>query len=373
MDSELARDPRAVVRVAAHIDLAALRHNLERVRTCAPRARVMAAVKANAYGHGAVVIARTLVDAGVEALAVACLEEALALRTAGIASPVVLLEGVLSREEAQAAIAEGLQIVVHAPWQLALLQENFARAPLEVWIKLNTGMNRLGFAPAEAAALAAAVAHQPAWRLCGWLTHLACADETGSAETLRQQERFDTALNGLPGEHSVANSAGLMAWPGTRAGWVRPGIMLYGASPVRGETAEALDLQPVMKFESRLIAINEVGRGARVGYGAVWSAAVPTRIGIVAAGYADGVPRSLPSGTLVSLRGRRVPTAGRVSMDMFAVDLAAVPEAGVGDSVTIWGAGVPAEVMAARVGTIAYELFCGLGPRVRRVYQTAAA
>lgn len=368
-----AGNSRVEARVTARIDLAALRHNLARVRACAPRSRVMAAVKANAYGHGVVPVAETLVAAGTEALAVACIEEALALRGAGVRVPIVLLEGVFSGAEAQLAVEEKLQIAVHSPWQMELLQASFAAAPLELWCLLNTGMNRLGFVLTEAPALAAAIADRPAWRLHGWLTHLACADATDSAETLRQQARFDAALKGLVGERSIANSAGIMAWPSTRADWVRPGLMLYGASPVAGQSAEELDLRPVMQLESRLIAINEIGRGARVGYGAVWSARAATRIGIVAAGYADGVPRSLPSGTPVGVGERVVPTAGRVSMDMLAVDLGADARERVGDPVRLWGRGVPAEAMAARVGTIAYELFCGLGPRVRRVYEGGAA
>ncbi|TAM11370.1 MAG: alanine racemase [Nevskiaceae bacterium] len=357
-----------MTRALAHIDLVALRHNLARVRACAPHSRVMAAVKANAYGHGAVPVARALVAAGTEALAVACVEEALELRAAGVQVPIVLLEGVLSAAEAQIAVDEKLQIAVHSPWQMELLQGACASAPLALWGLLNTGMNRLGFAPTEAGALAAAIAQHPAWRLHGWLTHLACADDTGAAETLRQQARFDAALEGLAGERSIANSAGLMAWPSTCADWVRPGLMLYGASPVAGQTAAALDLRPVMQFESRLIAVNAVGSGARVGYGATWSAPALTYIGIVAAGYADGVPRALPSGTPVAIGSRIVPTAGRVSMDMLAVDLGPDAREQVGDTVRLWGDGVPAEAMAARVGTIAYELFCGLGPRVRRIF-----
>lgn len=357
-----------VPRVTAHIDLDALRHNLARVRECAPDARVMAAVKANAYGHGVVPVAQALASAGVEAFGVACLEEALELREAGITQFIVLLEGVLSAAEAQAAVDADLHMVVHAPWQLELLARHCADAPLVVWIKLNTGMNRLGFAVEKAPQLAAEIAQHPHWQLAGWLTHLACADDMDSAATLRQQARFAQAVQGLPGELSIANSAGVIGWAGTRGGWVRPGIMLYGASPLRGQTAQALDLRPVMRFESRLIAIQEVQAGARVGYGALWTARSPTRIGIVAAGYADGIPRALPSGTEVSVAGVRVPTTGRISMDMLALDLTKVPHADIGDTVVLWGDGAPAEAMAARVGSIAYELFCGLGPRVRCLY-----
>ncbi|HEX7381657.1 MAG TPA: alanine racemase [Nevskiaceae bacterium] len=357
-----------VARVTACIDLDALRHNLARMRACAPAARVIGAVKANAYGHGAIPVARSLADAGIDALAVACLEEALALREAQIAVPVVLLEGVLSAAEARLAVDEKLQIVVHADWQLELLEREIGDAPAMLWVMLNTGMNRLGFAPDAARRVAKAIADRGAWRCCGWMTHLACADEVAARTTLDQQARFEAATAGLPGARSMANSAGLIAWPKTRTGWVRPGIMLYGASPFADRSAAELGLRPVMRLESRLIAIQSVGPGEHVGYGATWAAERATRIGIVAAGYADGIPRTLPSGTPVAVRGHRVPTAGRVSMDMFAVDLGDLADAEVGDAVRVWGEGVPAEAMAASIGSIAYELFCRLGPRVRRVY-----
>lgn len=357
-----------VARITARIDLDALRHNLARVRACAPAARVIGAVKANAYGHGALPVARSLVEAGIDALAVACLEEALALREGRIAVPIVLLEGVLSVAEARLAVEEKLQIVVHAQWQLELLAGALGDAPAMLWVMLNTGMNRLGFAPEHSRRVARAIADHGAWRCCGWMTHLACADDVAARNTLDQQARFEAAVADLPGARSMANSAGLIAWPKTRGGWVRPGIMLYGASPFADRSAADLGLRPVMCLESRLIAIQSVRRGERVGYGATWTAGEPTRIGIVAAGYADGIPRTLPSGTPVSLRGQRVPTAGRVSMDMFAVDIGEVADAAIGDRVRVWGEGVPAEAMAETIGTIPYELFCGLGPRVRRTY-----
>jgi len=362
-----------VPRVIASIDLDALRHNLQCVRQRAPHARVMAAVKADAYGHGAVAVATVLAAAGVDALAVACLEEALALRRAGIDAPLVLLEGVLSAEEARCAAAEGLQVVVHAAWQLALLQALPADTALSLWFKLDTGMHRLGFDAGEATTLYAALAARPGWTLCGWMTHLACADEPDHPMTARQLERFDAALAGLPGARSVANSAGLMAWPQAQADWVRPGLMLYGASPFADTSAAALGLRPAMQLSSRLIAMHALTAGECVGYGATWCCTRDTRIGVVAAGYADGVRRSLPAHTPLLLRGRRVPLVGRVSMDMLTVDLTAVPDAVVGDTVTLWGVGLPAEEIAAAAGTIAYELFCGLTGRVHLRYEDGAA
>jgi alanine racemase len=219
-------------RVTATVDLSALRDNLACVRRYAPCARVMAPVKANAYGHGAVPVARALAQAGADALAVACLEEAILLRDVGIQAPVTLLEGVLSAEELCESTALGLQLVVHDEFQLGLLQRLPTDQPVSLWFKFDSGMHRLGFPLAEASRLAAVLAAHPNWQLQGWMTHLACADELDNDMTLRQITAFDTALSGLPGPRSIANSAGLLAWPAARRDWVRPGLMLYGASPL---------------------------------------------------------------------------------------------------------------------------------------------
>jgi alanine racemase len=362
-----ARDA-ATPRVTATVDLEAVRHNLGRVRAFAPRVRVMAAIKADAYGHGALPVAGALVQGGVDALAVACLEEALNLREAGITAPIVLLEGVLSAEEARLALALALQIVVHDEWQLALLSRIADQAQPAIWFKLDTGMHRLGFSPDAAPQLAQRLARQPDWRFCGWMTHLASADETGLPQTSAQLARFEQALHGLSGPRSIANSAGLIAWPQARADWVRPGVMLYGASPLPQYTAAALDLMPAMTLESRVIATKRVAAGESIGYGATYRCASDLPVGVVAIGYADGYPRALPSGTPVLIHGRRVPLVGRVSMDMIAVDLSAVPQTEVGDRVRLWGPELPAEEIAARAGTLAYELFCGLTRRVHFSY-----
>ena len=354
-----------IPRVTATVDLAAIRHNLEVVRRFAPASKIMAAVKADAYGHGAVAVARALDRA--DAFAVACLEEALVLREAGIDRPIVLLEGILSGGEAEEAAAEHLQIVVHDHWQLLLLDALGAK-PLSVWLKLDTGMHRLGFSPTTAAALHKFVLARPHWHFCGWMTHLACADELDNKFTDDQLQTFQQALGELPGERSIANSAGLIAWPGTRMDWVRPGLMLYGASPFAGKTAAELELQPAMNVDSRLIAIRDFEEGAGIGYGQTFRCPERMKIGVVAAGYADGVPRVLPTGTPVLVNGVRVPMVGRVSMDMISVDLRATPRARVGDSVRMWGDGLPVEEIAAAAGTLAYELMCGLTARVRRVH-----
>jgi alanine racemase len=357
-----------VPRVIATVDLEAIRHNLGRIRAIAGHARVMAAIKADAYGHGAVPVARTLESAGVDALAVACLEEALALREAHVRAPIVLLEGVLSFAEAQLAVEQGVEVVVHSAWQLELLQRLPLRAPLRLWFKLDTGMHRLGLPPDAARALHATVQTRPHWQLAGWMTHLACADEPDPAITRRQLETFAHALRGLPAARSIANSAGLLAWPQAHADWVRPGLMLYGASPLPGKVGAELGLRPAMRLESRLIAINEVAAGETIGYGATYRCPRAMRVGVAAVGYADGVHRALPSGTPVLIHGRRVPLVGRVSMDMISVDLSELPDAKVGDPLQLWGPELPVEEIAACAGTIAYELFCGLTRRVHFVY-----
>lgn len=358
----------AISRVTATVDLSAIRHNLGRVRALAPQSKVMAAIKADGYGHGAVPVARVLAEAGVDAFAVACLEEAVTLRDAGITTRIALLEGVLSREEALEAATLGLEIVIHDRWQLELLVGLAFEAPLAVWFKLDSGMHRLGFPLAEAGALLKAALAQPQWRLQGWITHLACADDLDSPMTATQISAFKATMAYLPGARSIANSAGLIAWPQARVDWVRPGLMLYGASPLPGRTAAELGLKPAMQVASRLIAVHEIAAGETVGYGATYRCPETMRVGVVAVGYADGVHRILPTGAPVLIHGVRVPMIGRVSMDMITVDLRTLPQAAVGDPVILWGDGLPAEEVATWAGTLAYELFCGLTNRVHYRY-----
>lgn len=354
-----------IPRVTATIDLSALRNNLEVVRRLAPTSRVMAAVKADAYGHGAAPVARTLVGAGVDVLAVACLEEAMKLRQARIQAPVALLEGVISGEEAAQAVYEQLQVVVHDHWQIALLESLPASARLSLWFKLDSGMHRLGFPLTDVPRLVEILKRHPGWMFQGWMTHLACADEPDNPFTREQIRRFDEALRGVPGARSIANSAGLIAWPQARVDWVRPGLALYGCSPVAGTSAASLGLQPAMRLESRLIAVREYAAGEGIGYGLAYRCPERMRIGVAAVGYADGMHRAFRNGTPVMIRGRRGYLAGRVSMDMITVDLREIPDAAVGDPVLLWGSGLPAEEVAEWAGTLSYELFCGLTQRVR--------
>ena len=352
-----------VPRVVATIDLNALRSNLRRVRELAPGTKVMAAIKADGYGHGAVPVARAL--SGCDAFAVACMEEAILLRNAGIGEPIALLEGILSADEAESSLRHDLQMVIHSDWQLDLLDSLSDSARPQLWIKLDTGMNRLGFPPERAADLHRRLASRSQWQFCGWMTHLACADNPDHPMTRDQLRRFSSALCGIPGPRSIANSAGIINFPDSHADWVRPGLMLYGASPIRGVLGGELGLQPAMRLESRIIAIHDLAPGQTIGYGASWRCVEQTRVAVVAVGYGDGWHRSLPSGTPVVIAGQRRPMVGRVSMDMITVDLGRL-QAQVGDPVLLWGGpDLCVEEIAERAGTLAYEPMCGLTQRVR--------
>ena len=333
----------------------------------------MAVIKANAYGHGLVPMANLLADC--DALGVARVAEGVRLRLQGIRQRIVVLEGCSSADEAHAAVAHELDIVIHDPIHFAILEGIAGANLLHAWLKLDTGMGRLGFRPDEYRNCRQRLERIPAVHSdYGVMTHLACADDPDSPVTLEQLRRFGDAIAQHDGHVSVANSAGLLIWPQTLepslsfayAGnnWVRPGLALFGASPVRGKSARDLGLHPAMTFESILIAVKTINRGSTVGYGGDWRATRDTVVGVVAAGYGDGYPRHLQTGTPVLVNGRRVALIGRVSMDMISVDLTDVPVARVGDRVVLWGEHLPVEEIAARAGTIAYELMCGLSERV---------
>ena len=305
--------------IRAVIDTNALRHNLAVIRARAGRARVIAVVKANAYGHG--LVGSALALEGADAFAVARLEEALALRAAGIAARILLLQGVFSAAQLEDAARERLDLVVHDETQIALLEESGATERFALWIKIDSGMHRLGFPPAKfAAALARIRALTPPPREVRLLTHLACANERDRQATHAQLACFRTATRGLGYETSIANSAGLFGDVDLGCHWVRPGLALYGASPFDDCTAERLGLMPVMTLCSTVIAVRHVAGGEKVGYGSAWVAPRDSVIATVAGGYGDGLHRSLKSGTPVLVAGRRATLAGRVSMDMLAVD-----------------------------------------------------
>ena len=276
-----------------------------------------------------------------------------------------LLEGILSAEEAAMAVYEQLDVVLHDHWQIELLHALGPTAQIRVWFKIDTGMHRLGFPPEDVPRLCQALVDHPRWQFAGWITHLACADDLDDPFTTQQLARFTAALQGVPGPRSIANSAGLLGWPQAHADWVRPGLALYGASPISGLPAEQLGLKPAMTVESRLIAVRTFEAGETLGYGRHFTCPERMPVGVVAIGYADGLPRAVSSRAEVGIQGQRLPLAGRVSMDMITVDLRPLPHARVGSTVQIWGPGLPAEHLAAAANTIVYELFCGLTQRVR--------
>jgi alanine racemase len=346
------------------VDAAALRNNLAVVRRFAPSARVIAAVKANAYGHGLVHAARAL--DGADAFGVARVEEALALRAAGMKHPIVVLEGVFFANQLDVAAANDLQLVVHSFEQVAMLEQHAATHRFAVWLKVDTGMNRLGFRMEEAATAHSRLHACAAVGTVRLLTHLAAAENAGGLDTKLQLDRFRAFSAPLRLERSIANSAGIIAWPDAHAEWVRPGLMLYGASPFAERSAADLGLRPAMTFTTQLIAVRNIAQGEAIGYNGIWRAKRRSRIAVAAVGYGDGYPRCMHAGAPALIKGREVSIVGRVSMDMTMLDATDLPEAAVGDEVTLWGRGLPAESVASFADTIAYELFCRIAERVRR-------
>ena len=355
----MTRPARAVVNAQA------LRANLSRVRGFAPSTKVMAIVKANAYGHGLAWAARTLMAA--DAFGVASVEEGIELRNAGIAHPVCLLEGCFEVREWALAAQHRLSPVVHCGTQLEHLEKHYRGAPLAVWLKLDTGMHRLGFAPTRFKEIYARLRACSGVGAVRAMSHFAAADDIADVATPRQMKEFSHAVPAGTVECSLANSAGVVAWPASHREWVRPGIMLYGASPTLGDTADALGLLPVMTLESALIAVQHVRKGDAVGYGGDWRCPEDMPVGVVAIGYGDGYSRHLRSGTPVLLSGGRAPLVGRVSMDMITIDLRAHPNAQIGDKVVLWGDGLPVEEVARYADTVAYTLLCGVTPRIPRI------
>ncbi len=350
--------------IRAIVDTAALRHNLGRVRATAPDTRVMAVIKANAYGHGLVPAAKAL--AQTDGFAVARLEEGLALRQAGLSTRILLLEGVFSPGQLATAAEQHFDLMVHSFEQLEMLEARGGSEPIAAWIKVDTGMNRLGFRTEQFQAAYARLRRIPNVAPDATLvTHLASADDRRDPKTSEQLRAFASVTSGLAGARSIANSAALLAWPDTRADWVRPGLALYGVTPFPSGTGGELGLRPVMTLQSEVIALKDVRAGETVGYGGEWRAERDTRLAVVAAGYGDGYPRSVGSGTPVLVNGHRAPLVGRVSMDMVTVDVTDVPGVATGDPVVLWGEGVPVEEIARHAGTIPYELICGVSQRVQ--------
>lgn len=351
----------------ATVHLGALRRNLAVVRRHAPRSRILAVLKADAYGHGLARVARAL--AGADGFAVLELESALELRAAGYRHPILLLEGWFEARELAQLVEHRIAAVVHCHEQLEMLRELPPGSGLRVFLKANTGMNRLGFSPSAFGAALAALRSNPAVGAITLMTHFASADEPRGVAW--QMEAFERLADGVALPRSLANSAAILRYPETHADWVRPGIMLYGCSPFPGRTGAEDGLEPAMTLASRIIAVQALAPGAAVGYGGLFTAERPMRVGVVACGYADGYPRHAPTGTPIRVEGVLTRTLGRVSMDMLCVDLTDIPQARVGSPVVLWGRGVPVERVAEAAGTIGYQLLCAVAPRVPVVEEDA--
>jgi len=317
-------------------------------------------IKANAYGHGLLRAARSL--AGADGYALLELDAAVRLRDAGFAKRLALLEGVFEATELRVAAEHDLTIVIHSEEQLRMLDAARSGASFDVLLKVNTGMNRLGFTPRAAIDAREKLKRHPAVKQLTLMTHFATADDARGVAW--QMKVIDEIAAGQQLQRCLANSAAILRYPETHADWVRPGIMLYGCTPFADVSARELGLKPVMTLTSAIIAVQDLHPGERIGYAGTFEATQPMRVGVVACGYADGYPRHAPTGTPIVVGGQRTRTLGRVSMDMLCADLSAIPAARVGTPVTLWGEALSADEVAAAAGTVSYELLCALAPRV---------
>ena len=351
--------------VTAQIDKAALIHNIRKIKELVPQAKIAAVVKANAYGHGLYLVANTL-DPYVDGFAAARISEAMSLRDRGIKKPIILLEGLYEPNDVPLIAKYDLDTAVHDMEQVEAIEQAELDGPIKCWMKIDIGMHRLGASPEEVAEMKIRLEQcVNVQKPLGVISHLSVADTPSEYDYNAQQiDYFFKTASGFAGEKCLANSAGILKWPVSHTDWVRPGIILYGISPFAGTTGADFGLQPVMTLKSSLIAVRRVKRGAKVGYGAAWTAPEDTVIGIVATGYGDGYPRTAPNGTPVWVNGRMVPTAGHVCMDMLFVNLGPGAADQVGAPVILWGKEVPVEKIAALCGTIPYELVCRIMPRV---------
>lgn len=353
------------LRALIHLD--AIRQNYRLAKQLAPRARALAVVKADGYGHGALMVARALA-AEADGFAVACVEEALELRESGIQGLIVLLNGLFSPDELALVEHANLTPVLHSPIQVEWLLAARPRRPLDCWLKMDSGMHRMGLAPEDVPAAYAELRACPHIRELVLMSHFARADEPDHPATERQIQIFEQATAALPAPRSLANSAAVLTCAGSHADWIRPGILLYGISPLDpGHPSHGL-LQPAMTLESALISVRTVAVGEAIGYGGRFVCDRPMRVGVAAIGYADGYPRHAPDGTPVAIKGHLTRIIGRVSMDLATLDLTGIPDARIGDPVELWGSLVPVSSVANASGTIAYELLTGVSKRVPRVF-----
>jgi alanine racemase len=346
--------------IRATISASALAHNLSVARKHAGHAKVWAVIKANAYGHGVERAAKAF--AAADGLAVLDFQEAARLRVAGITQPILMLEGIFKPADVALLDKYALTPVFHSPAQVEMLLAATLSSAIDVYVKVNSGMNRLGFTAETLGASFNALRHHPRVRQLTLMTHFADAD--GASGVQAQLDWFQEMTQSFSAPRSLANSAALLRFPQAHGDWVRPGIMLYGCSPFADRTAESLGLKPAMTLTTEIIATQHLQSGERVGYGFSYEAVGDLRIGVIACGYADGYPRHAPTGTPVLVNGKRTRIVGRVSMDMITVDISDIPEADIGTPVTLWGEGLSADEVGAAAGTLSYELLCALAPRV---------
>ena len=347
----------------ALIDLSALRHNYGLARSI-HGGRALAVLKANAYGHGAIPCAKALAEIA-DGFAVAFVAEALELRAHGIRQPILVLEGCFDQEDLLAAQANELWVAVHQASQIDCIEKTaLPDSSLNVWLKVDSGMHRAGFEPEQVRGAYSRIKHCKSVSLITLMTHFACADEPDKPKTEQQIQVFDAATDGLGGDRSLCNSGGILGWPDAHRDWARPGILLYGADPM---PTRDHGLKPVMTLQSQVFSVRTLKPGESLGYGATFTAQKPTRVGLVAIGYADGYPRCAPTGTPIAVDGRLTRTIGRVSMDMMTIDLTDLPQSGIGSSVECWGSTVDINDVAQQAGTISYELLCNL-KRVPKIY-----
>lgn len=346
------------------IDLEAVRSNLQTVKRYAPDQKIMAIIKADAYGHGLERIAKQLNEA--DAFGVACIEEAIRLRDAGITKSIILLEGFFSKEELQQLSDLEIQTVIHQINQLEMIEELSAEKAINVWLKIDTGMLRLGFDLDQIQSVYERLQQSTGVKdEIHLMTHFASAQERDSFSVETQLKNFSEVVAGLKGKHCLANSSAIMEWPAAHGDWVRPGLMIYGVSSFTDKTAEELGLKPVMSLQSALISVKQAKKGEKVGYGGTWTCPEDMLVGVVAMGYGDGYPRHAQSGTPMLINEEIVHLIGRPSMDMLTVDLRKCPGAKIGDNVILWGKELPVEEIARCAETIPYELLCGMRMRAQ--------
>lgn len=356
-----------MIEPTATIDLAALRHNFKQVKKCAPQSKVIAMVKSNAYGHGLLQVAHTLKDA--DAFGVARLREALHLRKAAVTQDIVLMPGFLQADQLPVISDNNIQVVVHIPEQVDMLEQAELSKPINVWLKVDTGMGRLGFDLEAAIAVNQRLQQCPNVDEIRFITHFATVDDADHPTNKVQFSRLDKAQKLLPGDWSAAKSAAVLDVEHSHHQWVRPGIMLYGVAALNHKTTTECDLQPVMTLKAPIISIRTLAKGEAVGYGSMFVCPEDMPVGVVAIGYGDGYPRHAEQGTPVLVNGQMAPRIGRVCMDMMMIDLRGIKDVNLGDAVTLWGKDLPAEKIAKHAETIAYELFCSVTRRVHFEYE----